>query len=137
MLRMNHQVIQRKLQAGDIPAYRIGREWRVEREQFLAWLEGHSNRKRDAADAWFDGEGRLTALPAKPSLRRPVLERLAAEFEPGRTYRESDVNAILRRFHEDVAGLRREMVGEKLFVRSPGGVYKRGGSSGRSAVPTA
>jgi excisionase family DNA binding protein len=46
LLRMNHQVVQRKLQAGEIPAYRIGREWRVERAQLMEWLESHSNRRR-------------------------------------------------------------------------------------------
>ena len=43
LLRLNHQVVQRKLQAGDIPGYRIGREWRVEHSQLLGWLEKHSN----------------------------------------------------------------------------------------------
>ena len=136
LLRLNHQVVQRKLQAGEIPAYRIGREWRVERAQLMAWLETHSNRRRHPADDWFDDAGRLTALPAKRSQRRPVLERLAAEFEANRAYRESEVNTVLRRFHPDVAGLRREMVIEKLFVRSTDGVYKLTVQGG-SAVPSA
>src|SRR4051812_36576012 len=45
LLRLHHQVVQRKLQAGEIPGYRIGREWRVERTQLLAWLEQHSNQQ--------------------------------------------------------------------------------------------
>ena len=69
--------------------------------------------------------GRLRSIPARQSLRRPVLARLAAAFEPDRVYRERDVNAVLRRFHDDVASLRRELVAEKLFVRTPDGVYKR------------
>ena len=125
LLRLNLQVVQRKLQAGEIPAYRIGREWRIERSQLLAWLEQHSNQRRDMADAWFDGDGRLKSLPAKRSLRRPVLARLAEGFDPDRSYAEKEVNEILRRFHEDVASLRREMVAERLFIRSRGGVYKR------------
>ena len=132
LLRMNHQVIQRKLQAGEIPAYRIGREWRVERSQLLEWLEQHSNRRRRPAEEWFDSDGRLVALPAKRSQRPAVLERLAAAFEPGRAYREEEVNSVLRRFHDDVASLRREMVAEHLFVRSRDGVYKL--ATGRQAV---
>ncbi|MHB8450041.1 MAG: DUF2087 domain-containing protein, partial [Mycobacteriales bacterium] len=46
-------------------------------------------------------------------------------FDPGRTYREEEVNVVLRQFHDDVASLRREMVAEKLFVRTRAGVYKR------------
>jgi excisionase family DNA binding protein len=124
LLRLNLQVVQRKLQAGEIPGYRIGREWRVERGQLLDWLDRHSNQRADPTSAWFDREGRLKSVPAKRSLRRPVLARLAEAFEPARTYREQEVSAILRGFHPDVASLRREMVAEGLFVRSRDGIYK-------------
>ena len=39
-----------------------------------------------------------------------VLDRLAQEFEPGRTYPESEVNEVLNRFHPDHAALRRYLV---------------------------
>lgn len=123
VLRLNHQVVQRKLQAGEIPAYRIGREWRVERTQLLDWLEQHSNQRRDPTDSWFV-DGRLTAIPSKRSVRRPVLERLARHFELARTYPEREVNELLRTFHDDVASLRRELVAEKLLTRTRNGVYK-------------
>lgn len=45
ILRMNLQVVQRKLQAGEIPAYRIGRGWRIERSQLMRWLEERSNQR--------------------------------------------------------------------------------------------
>ena len=124
LLRLNHQVIQRKLAAGEIPAWRIGREWRIERARLIEWLERRSNQNQSPTEAWFDQAGRLRALPAKRSLRRPVLQRLAESFEPGRTYEEVEVNAMLRRFHTDVASLRREMVAERLFIRTRSGVYK-------------
>lgn len=124
LLRMNPQVIQRKLQAGEIPGYRIGREWRVEQAQLMAWLERHSN-QRDPLDVHFDDDGRLRALPAKVSARRAVLERIAARFEPDRTWQEVELNRELRRVHDDVAALRRELVGERLFIRTSAGVYKR------------
>jgi excisionase family DNA binding protein len=131
LLRMNHQVIQRKLQAGEIPGYRIGREWRVERQQLVAWLEEHSN-QRDEANKWFDPEGGLRALPARRSRRRAVLERMVSALEPGRVYKEAELNGVLRKFHDDVASLRREMVAERLLVRTRDGVYKR--ASSRQAV---
>lgn len=124
LLRMNPQVIQRKLQAGEIPGYRIGREWRVEQTQLLTWLERHSN-QRDPLDVHFDDDGRLRALPAKVSARRAVLERIAARFTPDRTWQEVELNRELRKVHDDVAALRRELVGERLFVRTASGVYKR------------
>ena len=132
LLRMNHQVVQRKLQAGEIPAYRIGREWRVERAQLMDWLESHSNRRRSGGAAWFGPDGRLTSIPARQSQRRLVLDDLATNFEPGRTYQEDEVNAVLRRFHDDVAALRREMVAEGLFVRSTRGVYRLASAPARA-----
>jgi excisionase family DNA binding protein len=122
LLRLNHQVVQRKLQAGEIPGYRIGREWRVEREQLLGWLEQHSNQRNPSA---LTPDGRITTLPRKRGDRRAVLEEVAAAFPPDRTWHEVELNAELRRFHDDVAALRRELVAEKLFVRTRSGVYKR------------
>ena len=59
-----------------------------------------------------------------------MLEHLAHQFEPGRTYREREVSSVLRRFHEDIATLRRELVGAKLLVRTTDGVYKLAARSG-------
>jgi hypothetical protein len=64
---------------------------------------------RDPADRWFEC-GRLVAIPAKRAKRLPVLSVLAQEFEPGVSYAEADVNAVLRAFHPDVAALRRYLV---------------------------
>ncbi len=130
LLRLNHQVVQRKLQAGDIPGYRIGRDWRVEQSQLMEWLEKHSNQRRPTSEAdkvlraFLDDEGRLRSIPVSRAKRGVILDYLADHLEPGRTYRERDLNALLRRFHDDVATLRRELVGAKLVVRTTGGVYK-------------
>lgn len=130
LLRLNRQVVQRKLQAGEIPAYRIGREWRVEQGQLLEWLERHSNRReRPLTDRWFDEDGRLRALPAQRAKRQAVLARVAELVPPDRAIPEREVNAFLREVFDDVAFLRRELVGAGLLIRSAG-VYRR-----RSAPP--
>lgn len=110
--------------------YRVGRDWRVERAQLLDWLEKQSNRRaRPKAECelepFFGPDGRLKALPAQRRKRDAVLARLAAEFEPDRTYPEREVNATLRRFHDDVATIRRELIMAKLLVRTRNGIYKR------------
>jgi excisionase family DNA binding protein len=126
ILRMNLQVIQRKLQAGEIPAYRIGREWRIERAQLMSWLEQRSNqRPRATPDRFFEPDGRLRALPAQRSKREGIYDRIVAAFEPDRTYKETELNAILRRFHDDVATIRRELIATKRLIRTTRGVYKR------------
>jgi hypothetical protein len=52
---------------------------------------------------------------------RIVLEYLLAAFEPGVFYTEKEVNSILRRFHEDVSGLRRDLIDTKLLARERDG----------------
>jgi excisionase family DNA binding protein len=125
LLRMNPQVIQRKLQAGEIPGYFVGRGWRVERGDLLGWLDRFSNqRQRPLSDRWFDKDGRIKSLPTQRAKRRTVLERVAELFEPGRPYPESEVNAVLRTVYDDVALLRRELVAEALLEREAG-LYRR------------
>lgn len=134
LLRLNHQVVQRKLQAGEIPGYRIGREWRVERAQLLEWLEAHSNQRRRASPdervlrTYFDESGRLRSLPAQHKKRQVVLRRLAEAIEPDRVYSEPELNRVIRQFHDDVASIRRMLIEEKLVLRARDGhAYKRTG----------
>lgn len=73
----------------------------------------------DDASAFFS-DGRLTSIPVKRKKRVAVLRRLMTGFEAGRDYDEREVNEILRRSHEDVATLRRELVGCGFLGRSRG-----------------
>jgi hypothetical protein len=72
--------------------------------------------------------GRLTQIPSQLSRRRVVLDRLAQEFDVGSRYSERQVNAILRRFHQDVASLRRFLVDEGFLDRAAGDYWRSGGS---------
>jgi hypothetical protein len=71
---------------------------------------------------FFDGE-RLTQIPAARKKRVVVLKHLLERFEPGRDYPEREVNDLLRRAHDDVATLRRELVDYGFMVRDRG-VYR-------------
>jgi excisionase family DNA binding protein len=127
-LKLNQQVVVRKLQTGEIPGYKIGKDWRVVENQLLDWLESHSNRNRPDPRAKieraFFKDGRLTEIPAQRKKRVVILERLLKEFDPEKVYTEADVNAVLRRYHDDVCTLRREFIMEKMMVRSKG-KYRR------------
>ena len=68
--------------------------------------------------------GRLKQIPGQMKKRQIILAKLVEEFEPERGYTEMEVNRILVEFHEDVATLRREMVGFRLMKRA-GGIYRR------------
>jgi ArsR family transcriptional regulator len=60
---------------------------------------------------------------------RVVLEYLLAAFEPGAVYSEKEVNSILRRFNEDVSGLRRDLIDAGMLARErDGSKYWRPGN---------
>lgn len=79
---------------------------------------------RDRVLGVFLKRGRLVSIPAQRKKRQVVLERLVEEFTPERPYTEREVNQILVEFHDDVATLRREMVGYGLMQRAAG-IYRR------------
>lgn len=76
----------------------------------------------------FVRDGRLTAIPAQHTKRLVVLDLLAQEFEPGRRYREPEVNRLLARWHDDVAALRRYLVDDGFLDRDAGEYWRAGGS---------
>ncbi len=61
--------------------------------------------------------GRLRAIPASRKKRVVVLQWLAAKFPEGKKLAETEVNALLARFHEDFATVRRELIGYGLLAR--------------------
>jgi hypothetical protein len=78
----------------------------------------------DHARFAFFRDGRLTSLPARPAIRHAALTILAERFTPGRTYAESEVNAVLAEDAPDHATLRRLLVDGGFLLRE-GGVYRR------------
>ena len=65
--------------------------------------------------------GRLVEIPRAPELRLELLRHVAERFEPGRTYREPEVNALLRGVHDDHAAMRRHLVDAGLLGRDDDG----------------
>lgn len=75
----------------------------------------------------FFRDGRLAAIPARRKKRRIVLEHIVRVFEVGIVYSESEVNIILRAFHDDHAALRRYLVDEEFLTRRDGNYWRTGG----------
>jgi DNA-binding transcriptional ArsR family regulator len=70
-------------------------------------------------------DGRLVSIPAQERKRQAILRYLMARcFGEDRPYPEREVNDRLGRYHEDVAALRRYLVGADLMTRA-GGEYRR------------
>ena len=76
----------------------------------------------------FVKDGRLVIMPSKRGKLLPVLDHLAQEFEPGRSYPEAEVNDVLERYHADFAALRRYLVDEGFLSREAGVYWRTGGT---------
>lgn len=78
--------------------------------------------EREVLANFLDGD-RLTSIPVARKKRQIILRWLVRKFAPEVDYTEAQVNAILKRHHEDAATLRREMVGYRMLARDRG-VYR-------------
>ena len=66
---------------------------------------------------------RLKEIPAQRKRRVIVLQHIMSRFDPGRTMKEAEVNAILRPVHDDFATLRRELV-DYGYLQRDRGIYQ-------------
>jgi len=76
----------------------------------------------------FVRDGRITSIPAQHGKRLVLLDMLSQQFEPGRRYSEPEVNAVLLRWHDDHAALRRYLVDDGFLDRDAGQYWRTGGT---------
>lgn len=85
--------------------------------------------QRDAVlRAFVREDGSLVSIPTRIGKRLVVLDLLAQQFAVGEVYEETEVNARLRAFHDDVAALRRYLVEEGFMDRRDGRYWRAGGT---------
>jgi excisionase family DNA binding protein len=125
ILKMHVQVIARKLQCGEIEGYKLGKDWRVSKEQLLRYLQRHSNQKTSKTPEVkvveiFFADGKLKSIPAMRSKRLHVLRHLVSMLDARKVYTEVELNNFLKPIHSDICTLRRELIINKLMVRSAG-----------------
>jgi hypothetical protein len=77
----------------------------------------------------FIRDGRITALPAKRTRRRLLLDQVAQAFEPGRRYPEAEVDQVLKGVFDDHCALRRYLIDEEFMSRTAAGLYWRAGGT--------
>ena len=130
-LKMNVQVITRKVQSGEISAFKIGKEWRIPEQSVHAWLESHANSKRvgrrEKVVAKFVQDDKVEQLPVQRSKRKYLLEYILAQFEPNEVYSEDEVNRLIERHHEDFCAVRNEFIAEGMMDRDNGKYRRRSG----------
>jgi len=71
--------------------------------------------------AYLNADGSIKQIPNQPAKLQVILNYLIQAFSPDTNYTEKEVNQILRRFHEDTAGLRRDLVDAKMLDRESDG----------------
>ena len=76
---------------------------------------------RKVLAAHLNADGTIRQIPVHLSKLRIILNYLVSAFTPGVDYTEKEVNAVLRRFHEDTAALRRYLVEAGLLARESDG----------------
>jgi hypothetical protein len=82
---------------------------------------------RKVLKAYLNADGSLKQqLPHEPAKLQVILDYLLEAFTPGVIYTEKEVNQIIRRFHIDTAGLRRDLIDRGMLQRkSDGSQYWR------------
>ncbi|HEY2980765.1 MAG TPA: DUF2087 domain-containing protein [Anaerolineales bacterium] len=78
-------------------------------------------RARKILVAYLHPDGSLKQIPLQTGRLKVILHYLVAAFTPGVDYTEKEVNTVLRRFHVDVAGLRRDLIDAGLMARESDG----------------
>lgn len=78
-------------------------------------------KSRKVLASCLNADGTIKQLPPQPAKLKVILEYLVQAFTPGLDYTEKEINTIIRRFHLDVSGLRRDLVDAGLLDRERDG----------------
>jgi hypothetical protein len=93
---------------------------REERPEYIPAPDLDEKSRRVLASC-LNPDGTIKQLPPQPGKLKVILAYLIQAFTPGLDYTEKEVNIILRRFHVDVSGLRRDLVDAGLLARERDG----------------
>lgn len=69
-------------------------------------------------------DGLIVALPSQLKKRKVLLDLMAEDFEPGRSYTEQEVNFMILDHYDDYCAVRRELVDFGLLRREKGKYYR-------------
>ncbi len=70
-------------------------------------------------------DGLIVAMPSQLKKRKVLLDLIAQDFAPGRSYTEQEVNFMILDHFDDYCTIRREMVDLGLLRREKG-LYRKG-----------
>jgi hypothetical protein len=88
--------------------------------------EALDEKSKKVLKAHLNPDGSIKQVPLQPAKLKPILDYLIQFFDFDCNYTEREVNIIIRRFNEDTAGLRRDLVDAGMLAReSDGSKYWR------------
>lgn len=71
-------------------------------------------------NSFFNADGTLKTIPAQRKKRMVVMAQLVRGLENGKVYSEKEISDYLRKFYEDYATLRRELIVYQFMYRKNG-----------------
>ncbi len=98
----------------------LAKEKLAEARPMYAPAEGLDEKSKKVLKAHLNADGSIKQIPSPPKLQ-VILNYLVEFFEFDKNYTEKEVNTILRRFNEDTAGLRRDLVDAGMLARESNG----------------
>jgi hypothetical protein len=103
---------------------------RLARQQFEGTRPGYTvppdaeEETRRTLARFLKPDGTIRQIPnsrSQPEKFRIILNYLISAFETDRNYTEKEVNTIIKRFNDDIAGLRRDLIDSGLLARERDG----------------
>ena len=85
-------------------------------------MEYHVN-MTEQIDQFFNPNGTLISVPVKSAKKIAVLHRIAGDLSPTIKYPEKELNAIIAKYHDDTAAIRRHMIEYGILERDGASVY--------------
>lgn len=76
---------------------------------------------RKVLAAHLNADGSIKQIPVQAGERKVILDYVLNAFEPGKIYKEREVNLLLARFHKDTASLRRYLIDADMLLRERDG----------------
>lgn len=131
-LKMNVQVITRKVQSGEITAYKIGKDWRIPEISVFEWLEKNSNKTgikkgRPKLVIESSSEKQPKKQGRESANHKYLMEYILAQFEPGRSYTKDEVVRIINRYDQNHSTLLQEFISENMLQKSSKGYHRFSG----------
>lgn len=79
--------------------------------------------RQKVIDNFFMSDGRLKHLPAQRKKKLIVLEHMLKGLQKGKKYEEKELNEYIKKFHDDYATIRRELIINNYMYRE-NGIYE-------------